>query len=150
MPTPSTEQTQMNLWKGRAPAVDGDGFIVDISYKRRIVAKTTDYTVTAVESGTLFTTEGATADVNFTLPANADGLEFWFANAEDVELKVTADTADTIICSGDVAADSVAFSGATEQIGTAMVFIADGSKWFCLMMPGNSGSNPAAATIVTA
>lgn len=147
MPTPSTQQTQMDTFLGKAPALDGNLIIDDIAYKRNVVAKTADYTVDAKESGTLFTTEGATADVEFTLPALADGLEFIFFNAEDIELKVSSAADNTIVATGDAAAGSVTFTTATTQIGAGVTMICDGAKWMCLMHAGNSGSLPSAAAV---
>jgi len=124
---------------GLSVGMDSDGHIDDIVYKRRVVAKTADYTVLAAESGTFFTTEGATAAVNFTLPAFADGLEFEFYNAEDVNLTVTSGTADLMVASNDVAADSVAFSTTSLKAGGSFKVVSDGVKWFAqVLSDGNT------------
>ena len=128
MPSPTNQQSHMDTFMGRAPALDSDGFIDDIAMKLNVVAKTADYTVKHSESGTFFTTEGATAAVNFTLPAAASGLVYWFFSAEDVNMTVTADTADTMVAMNDVAADSIAFSTTSEKIGGAIMAVSDGSK----------------------
>ena len=84
MPYSSTDQTNgMPVGPGGLlPGLNAYGQISDIAYRRNVVAKTADYTVTAAESGTIFTTQGATAAVIFTLPAttSCDGLEFIFYN----------------------------------------------------------------------
>lgn len=146
MPTPSSRQSQMPVFMGKAAGVDSDHQIDDIAFKLNVVAKTSDYTVLASESGTLFTTEGATANVNFTLPSAADGLVYWFFAAEDYNLTVTADTADTLIAFNDVAADSVAFSTASEKIGGAFMVFSDGSKW---MVSGLLGDDAQTITVAT-
>ena len=85
------------------------------AYKLPVVAKTASYTVTAAESGTLFTTTGATGAVEFTLPSKAAGLHFWFFNTVDQNMTVTADAVDTIVTFNDAAADSVATSTSSEK-----------------------------------
>jgi len=142
-------QTQMETMNGNTPALDGDGIIDNISYMRNVTAKAVDYTVKAEESGTLFTTEGATAAVNFTLPANADGLEFWFIAAEDVEIMVTAGDVDTLVTHNDVAADTVAFTTSSEHVGSGFICISDGSKWMVFTMASNDGTNAAQLTVTT-
>jgi len=150
MPTNATAQTQMKTYKGHAPALDANGVIDDISYKRNVVAKTADYTITAKETGTLFTTIGATGGVNFTLPTNVAGLEFWFMAAVDLELMVTAETADTLITFNDAAADSVAFTTASEHIGSGFIVVGDGDWWHVFTLASNGGSIAASLTIATA
>ena len=144
-----TKQIQMNRHLGMAPSLDADGIIDNISYKRNVVAKLVDYTVKAEETGTLFTTIGATADVNFTLPTAADGLEFWFINSVDVELMVTSAPADKMIVFNDAAADTIAFTDASKQIGSGVVCISDGTYWHVFTVAANAGSMPAPATITT-
>ena len=100
---------------------------------RTVTAKTSDYTVTAVESGTIFTTEGAGGAVNFTLPSQGAGLHFWIMNAENQNMTITADTADTLVTFNDVAADSIAFSTSNEKVGGAAFVFSDGSKWMAML-----------------
>ena len=146
MPTPSTAQTHMKLYNGMAPCVDANGVIDDISYKVYVITKVADYTVLASESGAWFTTSGATADVEFTLPTNADGLIYYFFNGADHELKVTADTADTMMAFNDVAADSVAYTTSNEHVGGAFVCFADGTNWF---VAGLLGADSQTITVAT-
>lgn len=129
MPTPATFQTIMSLFKGLAPAVDANGFIANPAVLPRVVAKTADYTVLATESGTIFTTVGATAAVVFTLPAaTAGNWVYLFFVGADQDLTVTAGTADTLITFNDVAADSVAFSTASEKVGGCILAFSDGTR----------------------
>lgn len=105
-----------------------------LSARARIMeAKTADYTIVAADSGKIFHTAGATAAVNFTLPAIATGP--WFFTilvGADFGVTVTAATADTIITFNDVAADSVAFSQASEIIGGSFEVICDGTSLYVL------------------
>jgi hypothetical protein len=131
MPTPSTEQTYMSLWDGRAPAVDADGILRNLIWSPRFSAKVAAYTVTAKETGTHFTTVGATTAIVFTLPAIADGpWVFKFLNAADVDMTVTAGTADTMIGFNDVDLDSLAASTSSEKIGGIINVYCDGTKLF--------------------
>lgn len=103
---------------------------------RLMVAKTADYTVTAADSGTIFHTTGATAAVNFTLPAISTGpFYFLFIAGADQNLTVTAETADTAVTYNDLTADSVAFSTASEKIGGAIEVYCDGTTLFVLGRP---------------
>ena len=109
--------------------------------------KTGDYTVLESDNGTLFTTEGTVANVNFTLPATAERhLRYRFFNSEDFNLTVTAGTADTLIAFNDVAVDSVAFSTASEKIGGMFEIFGDGSKWIVIV---NLGQDTQTVTVVT-
>lgn len=131
----------MGLYKGLAKSAHYD-----------ISAKTADYTVLPEDHGKLFTTEGATAAVTFTLPAHADIPTGWFCEffvMEDFGMVVAAhsDDADTMVVLNDVAADSVAFSTTSLIVGNGGEFISDGSKWICKL---HLADGTVAVTIVTA
>lgn len=126
---------------------DGD-LNVPLGALRKIVAKTADYTVLDADTGTLFTTTGATGAVNFTLPAAEKvGLHYEFFNTVDQNMTVTAGTADTMVVFNDVAADSVSYSTSSEKIGGGFRVIADGTKW--LVFP-YLGADSQTITVVTA
>ena len=150
MPKSSTAQTQMDTYKAHSPALDANGVIDNISYKRNVVAKTADYTITAKESGTLFTSIGATAAVNFTLPANVAGLEFWFMSAAATKITVTSDAVNTLTTFNNAAADSVEFAASNEIIGSGFVAIADGTYWHVFTIASNGGSISASLTVTDA
>lgn len=141
-------QTTMKTFMGRAPALDADDMVADFAWKPRVIAKTADYTVTQQESGTFFTTEGATANVNFTLPTAASGpWIFWFFCAEDFNMTITAETADTMVAFNDVAADSIAYSTASEKVGgAAMVFSSGGSVVYAVVHLGHESQTITVAT----
>ena len=94
------------------------------------VVKSADHTVTAAQKGTFFTTRGAAAAVNFTLPTLARGLWFEFFNEADQNMTVTF-AADTGVVKNDLAADSASASTASEKIGAHFRVRAndDASKW---------------------
>ena len=147
MPVPSTTQTQMKSHLGRVPALDANGFIDNISFKRNVISKVTDYTVLATDSGSLITSYGATADIEFTLPALADGLEFTFINCADIEMKISSAAGNDIVTFNDAAASSITFTTASKQLGAAITLVSDGTVWYSLMHAPNAGSLPTAAAI---
>lgn len=112
-----------------------------------MLAKTADYTVVASDSGTIFHTTGATAAVNFTLPAISAG-PFWFMFicGADQSLTVTSATADTIVTFNDLAADSVAFSTSGEKIGGTVEVYCDGTTLFVLGRPAMVNQHVTIAT----
>jgi hypothetical protein len=127
------QTNSMPTVKGIYPGLNEYGQISNLAWTPRVVAKTTAYTVKSSESGTFFTTTGATAAVNFTLPAIGDGpYWFMFICGADIGMTVTSVVADTIVTFNDLAADSVAFSQASEMIGGSIEVICDGTTLFAL------------------
>jgi hypothetical protein len=94
-----------------------------------IVAKTAHYTVTAADSGTVFTNTGAEAQVNFTLPAVSEGLCYEFIATANFPILVKTATADTLITFNDVEADSISIGTENEIIGGVLVAICDGTNF---------------------
>ena len=109
-------------------------------FKVAITAKTSSYNVTAAETGTIFTTEGASGAVTFTLPTAADGLYYMFVAAEDQNMTITYGTNDKIITFNDIAADSVIFSTANEKAGAMVLAFSDGAKWFVINLSPNTAT----------
>lgn len=129
----------MPIYEGRAAGVDEYGAIPYMLHYPRVVAKTAAYTVEPEETGTIFTTTGATAAVTFTLPAISDGpFHFLFIAGADFAMTVAAATVDTAVSFNDLAADSVAVSTASEIIGGAIEVICDGTTLFILGRPSMS------------
>lgn len=105
----------------------------------RVQTKTSDYTVTEADHGTVFTTHGATGAVNFTLPGNPKrGLWFLFLNSVGQNMQITAATADTLITFNDAAADNVIFSTAGNLFGALALVIADGNAWHVVNLSVNT------------
>ena len=111
------------------------GFLFDDSfngfpYVLNVVAKTANYTVTTAENGTLFTNAGAAGAVTFTLPTVAKGLRYQFFAEADQTVTVAGATG-TLVVFNDAAANSIAFSTASEKIGGGCEVIANaaGTKW---------------------
>ena len=146
MPSPSARQSHMKVHMGKTPGLNSNDFIDDIAFKFNISNHVADYTVLASESGTIFTNVGITDDIGFTLPTKADGLIYWFYNCVDFELKVTSDVADTMATFNDAAADSLAFTTASEHIGNGMMVFSDGTSWFASVLIGGAAATATVAT----
>ena len=145
MPLPSTRQSHMSVFHGKAPAIDDNHQIDNLSFMVNVVAKTADYSVLAKETGTHFTTTAATGGVNFTLPAVATstGCIYWFSAEADFEIMVSA-PANTLVAGNDATATSVAWTTATQQIGGGFMAFCDGTLWYAF---NYAGQNDSAITI---
>lgn len=113
-------------------------------YKIRDVAA--NYSVVQDDNGSLLT---VTAAATITLPAPAaayKGMWLDIVNIADVNMTIASGTADTLVVFNDVAADSVAFSTASEKVGAAVRAICNGSLWILLPMIWDGQT----ATVVTA
>jgi len=116
-------------------------------------AKTADYTIKAGDFGAVFTNEGATGAVIFTLPAAASTtrgawVEVFVTDAQNVT--VATATTDTLAVDGDAAADSIAWSTGSHQIGNSARFICTGTIWLCQLYPAATTTTLATQTIATA
>ncbi len=103
----------------------------DVRPKLKIVAKTSAYTITSSDFGTVFTTREASGAVTFTLPAAAstnNGEWVLFINVADQDLTVRG-TAGELVVFNDLTADAIAFDQGSELIGGAFLAISDGTSW---------------------
>jgi hypothetical protein len=101
-----------------------------------VEAKAASYTISSSDSGKLLTTRGASGAITFTLPtmsASYTGVDVLLFNAVDQDMIVSAQTAGQIMFKNDLAANSVSYETAGEQIGGAFRVISDGTSW--LVMP---------------
>lgn len=100
-----------------------------------ISAKTTSYSVVAGDFGKFFTTRGAAGAVTFTLPAVTAAMagaavEFYSIADQDM---IVAGTSGELVTFNNAAADSVAFSTTSEQIGAHVKAICDGTSWLIIL-----------------
>ena len=103
---------------------------VKLNVRVRTSTHTANYVVTQEESGTHFDNVGAGAVVVFTLPALADGLEFWFhAAVLAQDLVVSSPGANTMVVFNDIAATQIAFNTTNEKAGGVFHVVCDGSLW---------------------
>lgn len=91
--------------------------------------------LTANDSGNVYTNEGALAEVEFTLPTAAASLNFTFI-VQDVDgVKVTAATGDTIRIAGDVTPTAGNITAAT--IGNVVLLVAiNATEWMAVQYVG--------------
>lgn len=105
--------------------------------KRVITAKTADYTVTAAETGTVFTNTGASGTVVFTLPAApANGLtyEFHITAAQSVDIQ----TGTAVLIYANAVATTATTGKLTKNtVGTCIQLVYNGVAW---MGVGQSGT----------
>lgn len=117
------------------------------SYASPVVAKTADYTVQASDSGTDFTTAGATGSVTFTLPALQAGLAYRFIASAAQAMVVAATSAllrGSFTAGGAAAAAGVAISGTSLSCAagtasnrfTAISVVCDGTFWYVTNIQG--------------
>ena len=143
------QQTLMGSWDGRSVGTNEFGQIVGPASVPVLSAKTAAYTVTHKESGTIFTTTGATTAIAFTLPAIGDGpWQFWFFAGADVEISVVAETADTLVTFNNLAADSVQFTTASMHIGGGFWCFCDGTTAWAI--PQSAGGHVQTLTVTDA
>lgn len=95
------------------------------------VAKTANYTIVNGDNGKMFTNEGASGAVTFTLPAVARGLVFFFFVYADQTVTVQRAGSNVLVTTNNAAAVSVAFSTSSEKIGSCVKVFSNaaGSKW---------------------
>ena len=116
-------------------------------HRVKVTAKTANYTVLESDSGTWFTTEGATGTITFTLPVTvASGLIYHFVNAENYTMTVQCGSGDKMVAFNDVAADSYSFSTASEKVGGALTVLGDGTKWMTFVNLASETQTPTIAT----
>lgn len=112
------------------------------NYQQQIAHKAASYTVTAAESGTLFTNRGATVAITFTLPA-VTGLpigtryEFYGSNAYGFTV-ASGGSSDNIVALNDAAADSLTVTTTSLIIGAHVRVIWDGTAWLSIRAAGNT------------
>lgn len=96
-----------------------------------VSAKTANYTVGSVATdviGTIFTNRGAAGAVTFTLPAPTQGQYYFFSSVVAQTMTISAGSAIAISIN-NAACTSIAFSTASQQIGSLAVAWADGANW---------------------
>lgn len=97
--------------------------------KRPVVNESTStpLALSADDSGTIYTNNGATGIVTFNLPSAAAGITYTFATSEALRINVVAASGDQIVHSGQTADDSIR-SGNAEGASITLVAI-DATSW---------------------
>ncbi len=127
------------FWDASADTLNLDGAVLGEHRLKAPVAKTGAYTCVESDSGTNFTTEGAAAEVVFTLPAvSLTGWHatFWNSATPEQNMKVSSAAGNDIIAANDKAASDVSFETTGEKIGQSMWMVSNGTVWLCFMRLG--------------
>lgn len=106
-----------------------------LPWQREIVlgtAGSNTYTLTSADNGALLVTGDATAAQTVVLPTRAAGLTFEFLNVVNQDLTINSAAGDDIVALNDAAADSLAFSTASQKIGAhvRLTCNAAATKWY--------------------
>jgi hypothetical protein len=110
---------------------NGQGANASLKVSKPVSAKTTAYTVTATENGTVFTNEGATAQVVFTLPTAVANYSWTFVVQDADGLRVDTASGDTLRIGGTVTASDGYVECAT--IGKVITIVAINATEFIEM-----------------
>lgn len=108
------------------------------------VTKTADYQLVEADSGTLFTNQGASGAVVFTLPATIKkGFRARFYVEADQSVTV-AGAADTVVGYNDPVATSVGFATSAEKVGGMIEVIAnaDQTKYLTILHLAHDAQSP--------
>lgn len=133
--TVDVEITRGNLYSNTVYLTNGSTGIGNLMRGRNVVVKTTDYTVLVTDSDTVFTNEGATAGVNFTLPTAVSDYTYTFIVQDADGITVTANTGDTIRLAGSVSAAAGNISSTT--IGSAVILVCiNTTEWVAISIVG--------------
>lgn len=92
-----------------------------------VFPKNANYTITAGESGSIFTTVGTSGTLTFTLPIKALGLQFTFINtATGISLAIDPNGTDKIAGLTDVNGDSIL----SDTVNESITLVSDGNGWY--------------------
>lgn len=92
-----------------------------------VFPKSTSYTITAAESGSIFTTVGTSGTLTFTLPVKALGLHFTFINtASGISLAIDPNGSDKIAGLTDANGDSIL----SDTVNESITLVSDGNGWY--------------------
>jgi len=114
------------------------------TYQPRIIPKSASYTVTADESGCIFTNRGGTVAITFTLPAVTGlpiGTNYTFYGVSATGYTVASNgSLDNIVVQNDATADTITFTTTSRIIGTACRVIWDGTAWLSFIFAGGTAA----------
>ena len=104
------------------------------------VAKTANYTILSTDRGNRFTNAGATAAVQFKLPAIGVGLEFEFLATVAQNFSITSNEGTNILFDGTATANTIAFQTPGNIIGGHLFVYANvaGTQWYCEKVCSNA------------
>jgi len=131
----------MATFLGMAPGLDAYQRIPNIQFTINPVALTANYTMLPTDSGTIFTTLGASGAVTLTLPAVASSAGLWciFHNAVDQSCAVSAPST-TMVYDGNAGITTLTWGTSSHKIGGAALFYCDGTKWYAFVAANGSAA----------
>ncbi len=108
---------------------------------QRFQTKTTNYTVVASDNLTHFDNLGAVAEVDFTLPAIANGYSFAFSAIANQTIKVISAEGANMVAFNNAVANSVAFQTGASIVGGQFYIYSNaaGTKW--IVENASAGAN---------
>lgn len=113
----------------------GAGIAGPLYTQQPVVARTTALSVAANQTRALFTNEGATAQVIFTLPTAVAGYEYTYVVQDTDGIRVTAASGDTIRIAGTVTAAAGYVENATIG-GTLTLVSINATEWLAVASQG--------------
>lgn len=99
------------------------------------VTKTSNYPVTSLDTGSIFTNEGASGGVLFTLPAGGDGLIFTFLCVTADTLSIDTDTTDIIYLGSSETGTTGNIN--TSDVGAAVTLVGVAGGWYARSYTGS-------------
>lgn len=99
---------------------------------KQLQTKTANYSIVATDNFSIFDNTGAAGAVTFTLPAIANGYDFWFHVTADQNLLVTSNEGTNIVAFNNASASTVSFQTGGARIGGAFQIVSNpaGTKWY--------------------
>lgn len=114
--------------------------ILNYPFKQQ-VAKTANYQILSTDNGTLFTNSGAGGEVDFTLPAIANGYVFGFRVYADQILKVISTEGTNMVAFNNAGASNVSFQTGGQQIGGGFLIYSDPAAGKWIVQNTSAGAN---------
>jgi hypothetical protein len=130
---PTTTSTSTTT--GALTVAGGAGIAGPLYTQQPVVVRTTALSVAANQTRALFTNEGATAQVVFTLPTAAANYKYTFVVQDTDGIRVTAASGDTIRIAGTATAAAGYVENAT--IGSTLTLVAiNATEWIATSVNG--------------
>lgn len=126
---------------GSAIFAGGVGIAGPLYAQQPVVARTTALSVAANQTRALFTNEGTTSQVVFTLPSAAAAIEYTFVVQDTDGLRITAASGDTIRIAGTVSG-AAGYVESTTIGNTITVVAINATEWVATAVNGTWTFSP--------
>lgn len=104
----------------------------------RVEAKSSNYTVLTTESGKIFTNEGATSQVEFTLPSAEAEVSYTFIVQDSDGIRINAASGDTIRLGNSAVSSSGGYIESTDLSASLTLICLNTTEW--IVLGGFNGS----------